>query len=167
MLHHCYPCGMLNGDLAYLAMVMTCNSCQVDQAQYASCLAHCLHTVSGRSKSTKWRCCICRCMLDYEPRKLTAQDCTVLCNLAGMVIKQIQRDQLLLDKENSGQDLQRRNSRLNVGNLYSHTLSWTIVVCDVCACSAAVHSPSSVHVRVLLWRLSHCIKTYHQCCFAC
>lgn len=57
-------------------------------------------------------------MLDYEPRKLTAQDCTVLCNLAGMVIKQIQRDQLLLEKENSGQILQRRNSRLNVSSLH-------------------------------------------------
>lgn len=53
-------------------------------------------------------------MLGYEPRKLTAQDCTVLCNLAGMVVKQMQRDQLLLEKETSGQLLQRRNSRLNV-----------------------------------------------------
>ena len=53
-------------------------------------------------------------MLDYQPRKLTAQDCTVLCNLAGMVIKQMQRDQVLVDKENKGQVLKRRNSRLNV-----------------------------------------------------
>ena len=57
-------------------------------------------------------------MLAYEPRKLTAQDCTVLCNLAGMVIKEIQKDQLLLEKENSGQVLQRRNSRLNVSPPY-------------------------------------------------
>ena len=74
-------------------------------------------------------------MLDYEPRKLTAQDCTVLCNLAGMVIKQIQRDQLLLDKEDSGQVLQRRNSRLNVGK----TLCMNAVSAQR-ACSAAIRS---------------------------
>lgn len=66
-------------------------------------------------------------MLGYEPRKLTAQDCTVLCNLAGMVIKEIQKDQLLMEKENSGQVLQRRNSRLNVGGLWLHIY---------CACSS-------------------------------
>ena len=75
-------------------------------------------------------------MLDYEPRKLTAQDCTVLCNLAGMVIKQIQRDQLLLEKENSGQILQRRNSRLNVSSLYVHVLAvldiFLVFSCRIC-----------------------------------
>ena len=55
-------------------------------------------------------------MLGYEPRTVTAQDCSVLCNLASMVIKEMQKDQLLLEKENSGQLLQRRNSKLNVSN---------------------------------------------------
>ena len=58
-------------------------------------------------------------MLGYEPRKLTAQDCSVLCNLASMVIKEMQKDQLLLERENSGQLLQRRNSKLNVGCIAS------------------------------------------------
>lgn len=85
---------------------------------------------SGRSKSSpKWQCHVCRCMLDYEPRKLTAQDCTVLCNLASMVIKQIQRDQLLQEKEDSGQVLQRRNSRLNVSSLYLHVHAVVLVSC--------------------------------------
>ncbi len=53
-------------------------------------------------------------MLGYEPRQVTAQDCLVLCNLANMVIKEMQKDKLLLEKENSGQLLQRRNSKLNV-----------------------------------------------------
>ena len=72
-------------------------------------------------------------MLDYEPRKLTAQDCTVLCNLAGMVIKQLQRDQLLLEKENSGQVLQRRNSRLNVGSSLMHACCF----CSLCLLSSS------------------------------
>ncbi|KAL3142482.1 hypothetical protein ABBQ38_002810 [Trebouxia sp. C0009 RCD-2024] len=67
------------------------------------------------------------CMLGYEPRKLTAQDCTVLCNLAGMVVKQMQRDQLLLEKETSGQLLQRRNSRLNV---LLNSLEDSIMLCE-------------------------------------
>ena len=53
-------------------------------------------------------------MLGYEPRQVTTQDCLVLCNLANMVIKEMQKDKLLLEKENSGQLLQRRNSKLNV-----------------------------------------------------
>lgn len=56
-----------------------------------------------------------RCMSGYEPRKVTAQDCSVLCNLASMVVKEMQKDQLLLERESSGQVLQRRNSKLNVG----------------------------------------------------
>ncbi len=55
-------------------------------------------------------------MLGYEPRQVTTQDCLVLCNLANMVIKEMQRDKLLLEKENSGQLLQRRNSKLNVSS---------------------------------------------------
>ena len=58
-------------------------------------------------------------MLGYEPRTLTAQDCSVLCNLASMVIKEMQKDQLLLERESSGQVLQRRNSKLNVGCIAS------------------------------------------------
>lgn len=61
---------------------------------------------------------MCRCMLGYEPRKLTAQDCSVLCNLASMVVKEIQKDMLLLEKENSGQVLQRRNSKLHVSGQF-------------------------------------------------
>ena len=53
-------------------------------------------------------------MLGCEPRKVTAQDCVVLCNLAGMVIKEMQKDQLLREKEDSGLVLKRRNSRLSV-----------------------------------------------------
>ena len=37
-------------------------------------------------------------MLGYEPRQVTAQDCLVLCNLANMVIKEMQKDKLLLEK---------------------------------------------------------------------
>lgn len=55
-----------------------------------------------------------RCLIGYQPRKLTAQDCAVLRNLAGMVVKEIERDQMLLEREHSGIELQRRNSRLNV-----------------------------------------------------
>ena len=91
----------------------------------------------------------------------------MLCNLAGMVIKQIQRDQLLLEKENSGQVLQRRNSRLNVGNLYLHVHAVLDSLPCECAFSAAVQVPSSVHVRVLAWHPSHCIETCHQRGFAC
>ena len=61
-------------------------------------------------------------MLGYEPRKLTAQDCSVLCNLASMVVKEIQKDMLLLEKENSGQVLQRRNSKLHVSRCFEFEL---------------------------------------------
>ncbi len=59
-------------------------------------------------------------MLGYEPRQVTTQDCLVLCNLANMVIKEMQKDKLLLEKENSGQLLQRRNSKLNVISFTSY-----------------------------------------------
>ena len=38
----------------------------------------------------------------------------MLRNLAGMVVKEIEHDQMLLEREHSGIELQRRNSRLHV-----------------------------------------------------
>ena len=95
-------------------------------------------------------------MLDYEPRKLTAQDCTVLCNLAGMVIKQIQGDQQLRERENSGQVLQRRNSRLNVNSLYLHVhpVFWFHTV----MLSGSLRSSMPVTVLLLVESLSQCIR---------
>lgn len=55
-----------------------------------------------------------RCLIGYQPRKLTAQDCAVLRNLAGMVVKEIEHDQMLQERENSGKALKRHNSRLHV-----------------------------------------------------
>ncbi|DBA76453.1 TPA: hypothetical protein ACH3X2_008523 [Trebouxia sp. C0005] len=70
------------------------------------------------------------CMLGYEPRQVTTQDCLVLCNLANMVIKEMQKDKLLLEKENSGQLLQRRNSKLNI---LLNSLEDSIMLCEYVA----------------------------------
>ena len=74
-------------------------------------------------------------MLGYEPRQVTTQDCLVLCNLANMVIKEMQRDKLLLEKENSGQLLQRRNSKLNV---ISFAVYRTKICCSLSQASMAL-----------------------------
>lgn len=73
-----------------------------------------MHCMSAFSQPGECVNACCRCLIGYEPRKLTAQDCAVLRNLAGMVVKEIESNQLLLDREHSGKELQRRNSRLHV-----------------------------------------------------
>ena len=77
---------------------------------------------------------------------MTAQDCSVLCNLASLVIKEMQKDQLLLEKENSGQVLQRRNSKLNVSGS-------SLPDCQCSCLSLAVQLINAVFV-LLCWLLS-------------